>query len=228
MDKNYALALIASFFISLTTTAQQIQNQWIWAGGSKIAEENTLEFGVTGEEDPTNFPLFIRNGISMKDSEGLTWFVTSGNNLWTYNPTTNNFNYKKGFYGGSRAYCKGLQIEHYRNLPYPAEETQLWMDANDNIWLFSGNSEEISGHKTSKLWNYKKATNSWILVDEGTLDSPGNFGTLGVESSTNKPPALMGGITWTGNNNTLWLFGGGMMMAGGPSNALWKYNITTE
>jgi N-acetylneuraminic acid mutarotase len=59
-------------------------------------------------------------------------------------------------------------------------------------------------------------------------NDPGSYGTMGVPSNGDYPPARLLGQTWTDNNNNLWLFGG--LSCAGPEslNDLWKYDISTN
>jgi hypothetical protein len=215
------LLLISNYF-----HAQESQNQWIWVGGSKVAEENTYELGATSNENNINFPGSMNGSAYINDSENNIWFIKDDTELWMYNPLTNNFTFKKGI-NHTYGYNKGVGIEHYRNLPPKIKNRQIWIDNNDDIWCFSGKYWESSGNK-SELWKYKKLTNSWTLIDAGAIEFTGNYGTIGVESSTNKPPVLENAITWTDNNNNLWMFGGHLLTTTEQTtNALWKYNIST-
>ena len=235
------LILITNYLYS-----QQSQNQWTWVGGSKVANENTYEPGLTSNENSVNFPGFRQRDKSLTDSQGNIWFFSGddlynsdlvSNALWKYNTTTNKFTFKKGLVKGlTNGYNKGIGVEHYRNTIPSISNRQMWIDNSDNIWSYSGrywgssSSSNGTGYNKTELWKYISATNNWILIDEGTFDFAGNYGILGVESSVNKPPALENAITWTDNNNNLWMFGGLLLSHGTDnykSNALWKYNIYT-
>lgn len=215
--------------------AQELQNPWVWIGGNKNEDENTLVYGSTSEENSLNFPYLEKSGKTLKDSEGNFWFFGSANTgsdkvtsaLWMYNPVTNNFTYKNGvFRGNSRGTNKGVNVESYNNLLHSVANRQMWIDSNDNIWCYSGYYWGGSGANKTELWKYKKATNNWVLINEGAINDAGNYGTLGVEDSTNRPPVIENAITWTDNQNNLWLFGGHLLNTfDGKLNALWKYNI---
>lgn len=237
--------LLILIFITNYVNAQQSQNQWIWAGGSKIANQSTLENGFTSDENEINFPRLRQNAQSLTDSNGNIWFFGSPNSesdivtnaLWKYNPTTNNFTFKKGVPSGySRGYKKGVGIEHYRNAVPSVASRQMWIDNNQNIWCYSGrymgNSSNGggAGYNKTELWKYISTSNNWVLLDEGEFDFAGNYGIMGVESNTNKPPALENAITWTDNNNNLWMFGGLKLSEFNTTkktNTMWKYNIST-
>lgn len=62
---------------------------------------------------------------------------------------------------------------------------------------------------------------TWMHGDN-TPNSPGVFGTQGVASPANKPPALYEPCEWKDNNGNFWLFGGKTSMF--EAAALWKYD----
>lgn len=226
-------AILILILITNYLNAQQSQNQWSWIGGSKVANEDSYEPGLTSNENSVNFPGDMTGNSYVSDSDGNIWFFKE-TELWMYNPLTNNFTFKKGF--NKLNYNKGVGIEHYRNIPPSVSNRQIWIDSNNNIWCYSGryagssSSCTCPGFNKTELWKYNTSTNSWILINSGSVDFAGNFGIIGVESSINKPPALENAITWTDNNNNLWMFGGLLLSYhtnNYKSNALWRYNIST-
>ncbi len=70
----------------------------------------------------------------------------------------------------------------------------------------------------------------WVLGSK-TFNQSAIYGTKGTSSSTNIPGARENSMSWTDQNNNLWLFGGHGYNAStnqGVLNDLWKYNITTN
>src|SRR5215216_3763752 len=69
----------------------------------------------------------------------------------------------------------------------------------------------------------------WTWLHGSTVPgSAGNYGTQGVPSSTNEPPAVYEPMEWTDQNGNFWLYGG-RSTVGDFFNALWKYDpITNE
>jgi len=64
------------------------------------------------------------------------------------------------------------------------------------------------------------------LAESTTNASPGTFGTKGIPSVNNIPSYRHETCcTWTGKNNSLWLFGG---FGGSDRNDLWKFDVTTK
>jgi len=70
----------------------------------------------------------------------------------------------------------------------------------------------------------------WVLGSK-TFNQSANYGTKGVSASINIPGARENSMSWTDQNNNLWLFGGhgyNESTNQGVLNDLWKYNVTTN
>src|SRR6185436_10087217 len=65
------------------------------------------------------------------------------------------------------------------------------------------------------------------LHGSNSFNSAGNFGTQGVPSATNEPPALYEPCEWTDLNGNYWMYGG-FLQGTGMYNDLWRYNPTTN
>ena len=63
---------------------------------------------------------------------------------------------------------------------------------------------------------------TWIH-GSATSGNPGSYGTQGIPSPTNEPPAAYEPMEWTDQNGNFWLYGG-RSSAGDFFNALWKYD----
>jgi hypothetical protein len=117
-------------------------------------------------------------------------------------------------------------IPNNSNNPHGLFDACQWTDTNGVFWLFGG--VNWLGQKYADLWRYLPTTNQWTWMNgTATPNEIGNYGTQGVSSLSNIPPARSHGMaTWTDKNNNLWFFGGsnnGMV----AFNDLWKYNIAT-
>ncbi|MBX7051588.1 MAG: hypothetical protein K1X54_06105 [Flavobacteriales bacterium] len=116
------------------------------------------------------------------------------------------------------------------NTPGSRESACIWIDQNDNIWIFGGAPEGY--HGLNDLWKYDPTTQMWTWMKGTSIDmSSGSYGTLGVESATSRPGARFSAASWIDNDGNLWLFGGNKPVESGSAqfyNDLWKYNITTN
>src|ERR1043165_1905667 len=111
------------------------------------------------------------------------------------------------------------------NDPPALYETCEWTDLNGNFWFYGGVDQGYGTH--NDLWKYNPVTNEWTwMKGTNTIKDPGNYGTQGVPSPTNLPPAKgWGTASWVDLNGNLWLFGG---YSTGYNSDLWKYNIATN
>src|SRR5690242_16901790 len=76
------------------------------------------------------------------------------------------------------------------------------------------------------VFSYSQNPGEWMWIHgSNTINSTGNFGTQGVPSPTNEPPALYEPCEWTDLTGKFWLYGG-EGSAGG--NDLWRYDPATN
>lgn len=107
-----------------------------------------------------------------------------------------------------------------------------WKTPDGRLWLFGG--IDAGAQEQGALWVYDPATNMWTwMKGPNTGDFLGNYGQLGVESSSNLPPAKSyAACNWVDAQGDLWMFGGANTVPGagnaGPFNDLWKYNVATN
>ncbi|HEX4051900.1 MAG TPA: kelch repeat-containing protein [Steroidobacteraceae bacterium] len=67
----------------------------------------------------------------------------------------------------------------------------------------------------------------WTWIDGASATgSPGTYGSPGVGSPSNTPPARSGAVSWKDGSGRLWLFGG--MASSGSLNDLWQYDPGTS
>src|SRR5689334_3111857 len=73
-------------------------------------------------------------------------------------------------------------------------------------------------------FSYSQNTGEWMWIHgSNTVNSAGTFGTQGVPSATNEPPALFEPIEWTDLTGDFWFYGG-EDNSFGTHNDLWKYD----
>jgi hypothetical protein len=65
------------------------------------------------------------------------------------------------------------------------------------------------------LWRYDGSLWAW-MGGTSTLNNVGNWGSLGVPSTTNAPSARAASAAWTDNTGMMWLWGGIGKSAAGP------------
>lgn len=116
--------------------------------------------------------------------------------------------------------------------PAKVEFATLSIDGQGNLWLFGGNGEDAQSHYGffNSLWEYTPSTATWTLKSgpgtavtlSDTTDAQGVYGTQGVASMTNVPPARYGAVSWIDASGNFWLYGGQGNYAGWLSDT-WEF-----
>lgn len=133
---------------------------------------------------------------------------------------------------GSSSPTWSLKASGSGAMPAKVEFATLSIDAQGNLWLFGGNGVDSQSHYGffNSLWEYTPSTATWTLKSgPGTAvstsdptDAKGVYGTQGVASSTNVPPARYGAVSWIDASGNFWLYGGQGNYAGWLSDT-WEY-----
>lgn len=103
----------------------------------------------------------------------------------------------------------------------------MWIDKNDNIWIYGG----ISGEYQCDFWKYNTDEKMWTEYTHE--NSSVNFGELGIESNETYPGCRRGMAVWyTADDHSLWMAFGLIynqladLIFAPP--AVWKYSIESE
>jgi len=217
-------------------------NMWTWKNGAQ-GLNSLATYGTQGVPAPTNVPAARQyGGASWIDNQNNLWLFggngwAPGNQngeyaeMWRYNTTTNEWTWMHGPQGVSQPGSYGTQgVASATNYP-PArrEACAAWVDNNGIFWMFGGEAN-MNGPTQyyNDLWKYDPTTNMWTWVrGSATPNSNGSYGTMGVASPTNDPPARSLYSHWKSLNGDLWFFGGGNDQ-NKSYNDMWKYNIATN
>ncbi|MES2680550.1 MAG: kelch repeat-containing protein [Bacteroidota bacterium] len=229
------LLLIVNLFFTLNVSSQN----YTWMRGSSTATMAGT-YGTQGVSSALNDPGARRGCATWTDASGNLWlFGGEGvvannewfNDLWKYNPTTNQWTWIKGPNAPNTPGIMGVQgTPAAANNPGPRVFSMSWTDPSGNFWLFGG---AINGaqNKYADLWKYNPTTNMWTWVSgPNALDVNGVYGTQNVPSPAVFPGGRHGGGTWVDGNGKLWLFGGRGFGASttGRLNDLWKFDPTNN
>jgi hypothetical protein len=243
MKKNFTtsvLLVLILIIISFGQTFSQI-NQWTWVKGSKAANQPGV-YGTQGTADSANNPGARELAITWKDASGKLWlfggygFATKSgrlNDLWKYNPPTNEWTWVKGDNTVNESGIYNIQgSAAFTSKPGARQSSVSWTDTSGNLWLFGGTGyADGSFGKLNDLWKYNPSTNQWTWVKgDNIINQLGVYGTQGTAASTNEPGARERSVSWTDASGNLWLFGGygyGVSRFG-LLNDLWKYNPSTN
>ncbi len=214
-------------------------NQWTWVSGTNLTNQFGV-YGVKGTPDDANIPGARSGAASWTDSLGNFWlfggygYTASGsvswlNDLWKYNPTTNQWTWVSGANIVNQAGIYGTKgVSSAGNMPGSRYYATSWIDSNDNLWLFGGGpfGQASSMGNLNDLWKYNPTTDEWTWISGSSqANQTSSYGTKGVPSANNVPGGRMYSVGWIDSSNNLFLFGGANPLA---LNDLWQYNPTTD
>lgn len=210
-------------------------NTWTWMKGSDLPN-SAGTYGTLGVENAANNPRARGVYAHLKDRNENLWLFggfsggSSLNDIWRYNPVTNNWVWLGGTKGFNGKAVYGTKcVASSANIPGSRYENRAcWLDKNNNFWFFGG-FVSMANDVSNELWMYCIESNKWTLVNGDTIVNPaGNWGSLGVSSPTNKPDGRGGSVSWidTASGN-LYLFGGSSKAFPNSYNDLWKFTIDT-
>lgn len=201
-------------------------NEWVWMNGPNITNQPAV-YGTIGVPNPNNNPGARNCYAKWKDSNGNFWlFAGAGingilNDLWRYNPVTNEWTWMSGPNISNNSGIPGTQcIADSSNIPASRFENRaIWTRPCDNFVNFGGGTNASNFY--NDLWNYSVTTNKWTWMSGSiNLNPIGNYGTILVSSPTNVPTCRMGSLGWTDNSGNLWMFGGRGI---GDLNDMWRF-----
>jgi N-acetylneuraminic acid mutarotase len=223
-------------------------NQWTWMKGSSLANQNGA-YGIITQSSASGNPGCRYDAAGWVDASGNFWlFGGIGfdqfnsqqaylNDLWRYNPATNQWTWMKGSSTVDQFGTYGtMNVAAAANTPGGRVSSRGVSDAAGNLWLFGGfgydNSTPTLGEQ-SDLWRYNVNTNQWTWVSgNNVIDQTGLYGTQGQPAPGNQPGGRESHAMWADLNGNLWIFGGFGFDANSnfPNqlNDLWKYSTSTS
>jgi hypothetical protein len=215
-------------------------DQWTWVSGDRIADENGI-YGTQGVSGVINKPGARHDSVSWVDNSGNFWIfggfgnglnsVGLLNDLWKYNPRTNEWTWVKGSENiGQSGNYGAVRVSSDSNTPGARNHRNplAWADKNGNLWMMGGFGVTNSGtNLLNDLWMFNPVNNQWTWQGGSyETNAVGIYGNIGSFNSNNTPGARRDAIGWMDNDSNLWLFGGYGNGASttGNLNDLWKYN----
>ena len=227
---------------SIVVGNQTTTNEWTWISGSSAVGARGV-YGTSGVASSSNFPGARNDSVGWIDTSGNLWlfggqgFDSTGangelNDLWEYSPTAKEWAWVSGNdtantnASSGTAGIYGTQgVASVNNLPGARLDSVSWRDNSGNLWLFGGYGFDSTGTGGSlnDLWEFSPTTKEWTWMGGGnTANAKGVYGTQGVASANNIPPARYGATASTDSDGIFWLFGGSMY------NDLWEFNPITK
>jgi N-acetylneuraminic acid mutarotase len=221
-----------------------LTNTWIWVKGPNVISQIGV-YGTLGVASNTIFPGSRVSASSWVDASGNVYLfggygydgiVTLGllNDLWKYNPTTNQWTWLKGnLVGNQTGNYSTIGVSTSSNVPGGRQGSTTWIDNAGNLWLFGGfgiSNNFANNEYLNDLWKYNVTTNEWVWMSgNNTGNQTGNYGSMGVSSATNMPGGRTLSAAWKDASGNFLLFGGlGYDNSNSNKNLndLWKYDLT--
>ena len=151
------------------------------------------------------------------------------NDLWKYNPGTNQWTWMRGDGAMDKTGIYGtIGVPSASNLPGARYGACSWIDNYGILWMFGGvgfGPTTAGPALLNDLWKYEPSTNMWTWVKgDNAIDKYGIYGSQGIPSLNNKPGGRNWFSSWKDNSGNLWLFGGrgNGVSTFGLLNDLWK------
>jgi hypothetical protein len=162
----------------------QAKNEWTWMGGSNTINQPGV-YGTLGTPSAGNIPGGRNSASSWTDSEGNLWlFGGSGdtgpiNDLWEFNPATNEWTWISGSSTAAHAGVYGtLGTPSAGNVPGGRYWAASWIDSSGNFWIFGGYGFSASVGYLNDLWEFDPAKNEWVWMGGSSNSSQtGVYGT---------------------------------------------------
>jgi len=219
-------------------------NQWVWMKGSNTTNA-AGNWGTMGTSAASNVPSARETFAKWKDINGNFWLFGAGqasalgtiynglNDLWKYDPTTNEWTWVRGSNvinsnGNAGTKC----VSSPSNDPSARWENKAcWTDTCGNFWMFGGQGKNTNAEYLNDLWYYDVQANEWMWVNGvTTFNNMGNYGTKGLPAAANMPRSRGGAAAFLHKNTDLYLFGGinQSPVTSQSYNDMWRFVIDTN
>ncbi|MCC7029349.1 MAG: gliding motility-associated C-terminal domain-containing protein [Chitinophagaceae bacterium] len=217
-------------------------NQWTFMKGDMVT--NGLgNYGTKGVEAPANLPPSRLSYTKWEGLDGSFYIFAGGdfnnanyNDVWKYNPSTNNWTWTSG---SNLSNDNGLYNQmcdpNINDYPHYRIENQTvsTLGCTEVFWSFGGFEGLGATNVYNDLWLYNTSNNTWTWVsgsNAAVINPAGNFGVQGVPAAANMIPCKGGVGIWTDKQNNLWVFGGFGTPGGNleVTNDLWRFQPDTS
>jgi hypothetical protein len=228
-------------FVNIVAGQTAANTSWKFVKGD-TAIPLLPSYGTKGVPSNSNQPAGRTGFVTCKDKHGNFWLFggtrsqAALNDLWKYDISSNTWTWVSGDDTTFIHRVFGTKgVAAVTNEPGGRSRAVAWIDSADNFWLFGGKGYTYNyGGYFNDLWKYNISTNvwTWMSGDSITREVGGNYGSYGVEATTNRPGARKSPMGWSDGLGNLWLFGrtgfANNFNAAGGLNDLWKYNTSTN
>lgn len=191
---------------------------WTWMKGSSLTNQAGV-FGTQGVPADANTPSSRSPAVTWTDANGKLWLFGGSssaglmNDLWRYDPATNQWTWIKGSSAASQNGTYGtLGTPAASNTPGGRDSAVGWVDPQGRLWLFGGTGYGATSGTDNYLndvWMYNLSTNQWTWrKGSNATNASGVYGTQGTPATTNTPGARVRPALWRDAKGDVWLFGG--------------------
>jgi N-acetylneuraminic acid mutarotase len=196
--------------------------------------------------------LWLFGGTSADGNPRGDFFGFNFNDLWEFNPPTNEWAWISGSTAVGTVSGSGpsgtygtLQTPSAKSVPGARVGADAWTDGAGNLWLFGGQGYDSAGDYVllNDLWEFSPASSDWTWMAGNSVvpsrcasyvEICGELGEYGVLQSPglgDVPGGRSAGANWTDSKGNLWLFGGNGFDAPGNSgylSDLWEFQPNTN
>jgi gliding motility-associated-like protein len=192
-------------------------SEWTWLKGSSNLNQYGT-YGTQGTAAGSNIPGGREDAVTWESGGLLYLFGGSGyaastigriNDLWAYDPASNNWTWLEGSSAVNQSGTYGTQgVAAVGNTPGARQMAVTW-ESGGLLYLFGGDGYAASSSgNLNDLWAYDPATSEWTwLKGSSTVNQFGTYGTKGVAAADNIPGGRKFAVTWE-SEGRLYLFGG--------------------
>lgn len=211
-------------------------NEWTWMSGQTTSPVMP-NHGVLQSPAPSNTPGSRRAYAHWEDLQGKFWLYGGASvnglcgDMWQYDPATLLWTWMAGTSANFTSSTFTTQCTPGNEIPQAVFENRVnWRDACGRLWSTTGAARDSAINpnnqtSTSTLWCFDPLTYQFVWVSGPTAAGVDAIhGMQGVPSVLNRPPSLMGAVSFTDANGDFWLWGGVELIGGSAvKNTMWRY-----
>ncbi|CAN5555578.1 hypothetical protein BH11BAC1_BH11BAC1_24340 [soil metagenome] len=210
-------------------------NEWTWMAGSALYGA-VGSYGIKGIANPLNVPSSRETFSKWKDPDGNFWLMGGRtgdfqyyllNDVWKFDVNSNVWTWMSGTSSINDLgnYLSTCVLDVNRTPSSRHEHHSTVTDNCGRFWLFGGT---LFG-TLNDLWLFNPSQIKWEWVSGTTIaNDPGVYGTLGMPSVSNLPPARCAANAWWGDDNKLYMFGGALTDIPTYGSDLWVFDPDTN
>jgi hypothetical protein len=204
-------------------------NEWTWMSGSNLNNVAGV-YGTKGIPAPANCPGARNTYSKWKDQSGNFWLMGgaewpfSKDDVWKFDPAINQWTWMAGtnLNVDTGVYQITCTMDSVNRPRARFEHRSTVTDNCGRFWMFGGlPSVQLF---LNDLWVFDPTRTEWLWVSGTNIpNQPNNYGSMGVPAATNSPASRWGSVSWWGNDDRFYLFGGNNNLTGPNFGDLWVY-----